>query len=114
MYPIVHVIYGVPLTRALSDEIARMGADEHSEWFEDAGTTCGFTVVYSGVAEHLVGFCGVKLAEHPCIQEPLGEADLPVASPRQITQARQRLAALPQRLTALCPAPGRWLVFGTS
>lgn len=114
MYPIVHVIYGVPLTRELAGEIERMEADEGSEWFEDAETTCGFTVVYSGVAERLVGFCGVSLAEHPCVQEPLGESDLPTPSSEQIDRAKERLAALPASLRALCPSPGRWLVFGTS
>lgn len=114
MYPLAHLIYGVPLTQALADEIQRMEDDPHSEWSEDGQTTCGFTLIYSGVAERLVGYCGVHLTEFACVQEPITLTSLPTASPDQQARAHAALAALPAGLRALCPPLGHHLVFGTS
>lgn len=114
MYPIVYLIYGVPLTEAISRRIEEMEADPISAWFEDADGPCGFTEVYSGSAEHLVGYCGVELARHPAVQTPVDlSAQREPTGPERST-AMERIARLDPELTALLPPVGLHLVFGTS
>lgn len=114
MYPIAHLIYGVPLTDALAQEIQRMEADPDAGWFEEGQATCGFVQVYSGVAPRMVGYCGVSLAEFPCLVDPVSITDLSEPTPEQRRLAEAAVEALMPNLRALCPPIGVHLVFGTS
>lgn len=114
MYPIAYVIYGVPITEAVSARLNAMEADASSSWSEDADGPCGFITIYSGVAEHQVGYCGVELARHPCVQTPVDLAGLPEPTEAERASAAARIDRLDPGIAALCPPVGRYLVFGTS
>lgn len=89
MYCIVSIIYGVPLTEAVSNLIQEWAApgsfpdigakgEELAEWLEAGGSDWtedghpvlagedlpwGFKTLYNGGTDYEVGYCGVKLGE---------------------------------------------------
>lgn len=120
MYSIQSIIYGVPITEAVSNYF--MTRNDPEEY--------GFTTLYHGGASGFVGFCGVQLGEDldecgnftridqkTIIQYNVeGKQQIALLNPtdEQKLEAQKKVDALSEELRSLCPAIGTYLIYSTS
>ncbi len=129
MYSIQTVIYGIPITVAVAEKIIEMENDPNSGWFEDEHGVCGFTILYSGSADYIVGYCGVSLGELDECGDYVSYKDegfleySGMNSIRRISlkptqeqesQALQAIKLLPKELLPFCKPIGVYFVYSTS
>jgi len=117
MYAIGMVIYGVPLTEdvnAIISEFEESEIDDGS-WFEDNEGTCGFTTLYSGCADGLVGYCGVRLTEDFGTYDYFKLSDITVQpTEEQKQEALEKMAKLHPKIKEVLLDVDIWVIWYTS
>ena len=117
MYSIGTVIYGVPIDKKLDKALEKLGYDDPE--------VLGFVVLYSGVAEHTVGYIGVALSEFNVIDDMRIDVDaleLVTGKDRlsfdptmnQISDAEALINALPDKVKKILRPPAVHLIWSTS
>lgn len=118
-YAIGTIIYGVPLTEKIHKAFEELGEFEVADYFE---------VLYSASNDYAPGYCGVKLGEFDecCDAIPFSElqtmadkVSVTVAGnstdkAAKVTEALDKIQALPKEILKICDCIGVYMVWSSS
>ena len=114
MYSIASIIYGVPLTKEVSDKIDEYELRESEKWSEQEDGVCGFRVLHHGMANKRVGFSGVDLDSFSDADDFVDLSTLNFKPTiEQVYEAGRLVEALDPELRELCPPIGVYVVWST-